>query len=616
MCPEQKASWAVLRPVALLLAALCCVYPASSQQFPNKRASSPNRTSAAYNQLQPKFKGIWEPVSFNADVKLFDVFFATADEGWVAGGTTELRGGILLHTTDGGSHWDVVYGDPQSSDRAVHHLRFLDSTHGWAIQDTGSASRLLHTRDGLNWMLAGTIPEHTVDYMFTSELTGVAVRSGHLLQTVDGGRNWRQAGECVVTAQVQGLARNLGCEWTRLQFVTPTVAYAVGFNRQARNLVFLARTVDGGASWTLSTGEVTDIPQDAFFLDATTGYVRVGAPDTGQIFKTTDGGQSWTGMAASPGARIQFADPEVGWAVLYNKVSFTTDSGSRWNSRQYPFPARLNAFSLPRRDRGYVVGEHGMIYRYRIVPEEYSAAGMIPAPLLSGIDSPLETQMQQLELQVQRLAKDAGAPASGFAQDTGSANAGTAGAVSASTASWSNGSSGDASSGSFPGSSSAGSLIAAGMPASIPGCAAVGGGLVSGMTNGPQSAMNSAARSATSFDSGGFAQNTTGAADPSDSTQTAGSGGFVQDTNTASTTVASVSETVPQFVSKYRNLNLLLTGFQVATRMPATAQCLAQSFRALKNIRNPQATLAAVANIQEQTTGLMQMVRVAFQRPR
>ena len=38
-----------------------------------------------------------------------------------------------------------------------------------------------------------------------------------------------------------------------------------------------------------------------------------------------------------------------------------------------PFSYGVEAFSLPTRDRGYVVGDHGMIYRYRIVPIDYKA---------------------------------------------------------------------------------------------------------------------------------------------------------------------------------------------------------------------------------------------------
>jgi hypothetical protein len=41
-----------------------------------------------------------------------------------------------------------------------------------------------------------------------------------------------------------------------------------------------------------------------------------------------------------------------------------------------------NAFSLPARDRAYVVGDHGMVYRYRIVPIEYSAKGILDAPAM------------------------------------------------------------------------------------------------------------------------------------------------------------------------------------------------------------------------------------------
>jgi hypothetical protein len=34
-------------------------------------------------------------------------------------------------------------------------------------------------------------------------------------------------------------------------------------------------------------------------------------------------------------------------------------------------------------DRGYAVGEHGMVYRYRIVPIDYTSKGMLAAPALA-----------------------------------------------------------------------------------------------------------------------------------------------------------------------------------------------------------------------------------------
>jgi len=512
---------------------------------------------ASASSASPRFKGIWEPVSYPEDVKLFDVFFATADEGWVAGGSSEIRGGFILHTSDGGVHWENQFGDSQSTDGAIGHIRFLDSTHGWAMQWTGQAARLLHTRDGKNWILSGTIAEHARDYMFTSDTNGVAIDGGRLLQTRDGGRRWTQVNQCEVNVQAEGLAHRANCTWIRVQFLTPSVAYATGFSVVGSGggpplrFVVLGKTGDGGATWTLTPSEVTNDAQDAFFIDENTGYVRVGPGDTGQLFKTTDGGQTWTGVAASPGERLQFADPEVAWSVRYNKVSFTTDGGNHWNSREYPFPAHVETFSLPRRDRGYIVGDHGMIYRYRIVPLDYAAKGMIPAPLLSGIDSPLDVYMEKLVAHVNRMSAEVGLPPvnteMGVAADSQSGVAGSAFA----------------------------------------------------QATDPSSS------------GGGFTQNT----DPNPAATTAGTSAFSQDTGQAQTTLNSVSTEVPKFVSKYRNLNLLLAGLQMASQMPAQVQALQQSFQALKTIKDPQSATAAMTSVQTGVSGLLQMVRNAFQEP-
>jgi hypothetical protein len=39
---------------------------------------------------------------------------------------------------------------------------------------------------------------------------------------------------------------------------------------------------------------------------------------------------------------------------------------------------------LPARDRGYAAGEHGMVYRYRIVPVAYTSKGMLSATMIAG----------------------------------------------------------------------------------------------------------------------------------------------------------------------------------------------------------------------------------------
>ena len=80
---------------------------------------------------------------------------------------------------------------------------------------------------------------------------------------------------------------------------------------------------------------------------------------------------------------IRFADHQVGWVARGTRIAYTSDGGKRWNTAEIRFPAEVFSSSLPARDRGYVVGEHGMIYRYRIVPIDYSVKGMISAPAIA-----------------------------------------------------------------------------------------------------------------------------------------------------------------------------------------------------------------------------------------
>jgi hypothetical protein len=67
--------------------------------------------------------------------------------------------------------------------------------------------------------------------------------------------------------------------------------------------------------------------------------------------------------------------------------SYTTDSGRRWMARTIPFPASVVSFSVPAADAGYVVGAHGMVYRYRVVPFDYAVPNMLVIPPMSGLGS-------------------------------------------------------------------------------------------------------------------------------------------------------------------------------------------------------------------------------------
>jgi len=190
-----------------------------------------------------------------------------------------------------------------------------------------------------------------------------------------------------VKVEVEGLMRDEGCRLEGIHFPSSRVGFAIS-RAMTNGASAIVKTEDSGATWKVfsflpnaSAGE-----DGLFFIDENNGFVRT----PGKLFATSDGGKTWRAPPASlPGGRpkIKFADSTVGWVCLgnsnYTTLSYTLDGGKRWTSREIRFPSGVNAFSLPSRDRGYVVGNHGMVYRYRMVPINYTSKGMMAAPGMS-----------------------------------------------------------------------------------------------------------------------------------------------------------------------------------------------------------------------------------------
>ncbi|MCC7134108.1 MAG: hypothetical protein IT352_15730 [Gemmatimonadales bacterium] len=375
---------------------------------------------------RPAFKGIWEPVSYTEDLDLTDVFFVTAQVGWAAG-----EAGTIIHTKDGGATWTAqLGGDPAASETRITRLRFIDEYRGWATQ----GKQLLQTANGQNWeQVPGAMPNGITDYAFQTPRRGVASGTStsqgwptEVFLTRDGGRTWTSVAQCAVRAMIDGVNRTFACNIDRFHFPTPNVGYLIGHidcvGVGCGGPPVIGKTEDGGASWRFMVGP-GDIKlarlKDVFFTDERNGFVSVHVfPSDPKIYATADGGGSWKGVIGSPGDWLRFADPEVGWGFDEHKLSYSTDGGARWSSRPHRFPANPRAVSLPRRDRGYVVGDHGMVFRYRVVPAaQATPPEVLTTAAMPGFSSALADQVGELDrlvdslqVYVQQLPAAAGAP--------------------------------------------------------------------------------------------------------------------------------------------------------------------------------------------------------------
>jgi hypothetical protein len=244
---------------------------------------------------------------------------------------------------------------------------------------------MLRTTDGASWTRAGDTRVPGA-FLFTSPRRGFAVDGGSsVLRTLDGGHTWEPAYRCRVIAAAADVAHEQECTPEAIAFA-PDHATGYVVTRALDNHASAAiKTTDGGETWKMTSTIADTNGRDGSLAvaDPLTGYLRAGR----SLSMTVDGGQTWHAVSATIpyGSPAILAVGAVAWMLGGTDFSYTFDQGKRWNTRKIGFPAPAVRFSLPTPDTGYVVGHQGMVYRYRIVPFDYSVPRMLTIPAIIGL---------------------------------------------------------------------------------------------------------------------------------------------------------------------------------------------------------------------------------------
>ena len=145
----------------------------------------------------------WIPQRTGLKTNLFDVFFSNRDTGIAVGGWcnnctgSPLYGGYILHTTNGGTTWNVQYHD--TSMMGFYGVYLSDICSGVVV---GASGTILRTTDGgETWIKqpGGTISDLR-DVCFADATTGTAVggnafypyQGGIIIRTTDSGITWKR----------------------------------------------------------------------------------------------------------------------------------------------------------------------------------------------------------------------------------------------------------------------------------------------------------------------------------------------------------------------------------------------------------------------------------------
>lgn len=98
----------------------------------------------------------------------------------------------------------------------------------------------------------------------------------------------------------------------------------------------LLHSTDSAQSWQWLTLPSGNNLFDVFFVNDSVGWVAGGNHPNGIIYKTRDGGKTWTSnkTALKQILKVHFIDEQQGWAVgnenLYSVIYHTTDGGNEW----------------------------------------------------------------------------------------------------------------------------------------------------------------------------------------------------------------------------------------------------------------------------------------------
>lgn len=265
---------------------------------------------------------------------MWGIHFKDAMNGVAVGGAS--RGSVVVRTSDGGQNWVPIPAPFGSTIYGIYGI-------GDKLWIDGNAGLIATSNDfGENWELLTPIPSATIyGLAFPSSSVGYAAGfDGVLIKSTDGGMNWKGG---YLTVGFRTLNIN------DIYFLNEDVGYA------AHSYRMVAKTTDGGETWSAiipDTLSVVVSSQGVHFVDERLGFV-VGKLATGVdiIYRTTDGGSSWTeqtNLVSKTIQKVAFANENNGIAVAEGlKAVYTTNSGINWTQSQFlNVPSALAASNL------------------------------------------------------------------------------------------------------------------------------------------------------------------------------------------------------------------------------------------------------------------------------
>jgi photosystem II stability/assembly factor-like uncharacterized protein len=257
------------------------------------------------------------------------------------------QNGKLARSSDGGRHWTTVQV-PTSED--LRDAWFVDANVGVALDAGGGVQRTVDGGDGWTEVPTGTTARPNAVYAPDQNVV--------LLFGPKGVRRATSATDPQFDIVESEAAAN--ATLTDYDRTTGTALFAYG--RKA-----LIESSDLGASWTAVLPPKKNARyRSVDFLTGRTGFALL---ESGRLFRTRNGGKTWTelvGIGTTRGSGVSFGDARNGWLSVdrighsgpYGWVLHTSDGGATWRP-QLIDPTPLDSHGLVAADATTAFGLAG-----------------------------------------------------------------------------------------------------------------------------------------------------------------------------------------------------------------------------------------------------------------
>ncbi|MBL0339693.1 MAG: T9SS type A sorting domain-containing protein [Bacteroidetes bacterium] len=293
----------------------------------------------------------WQLQQQRNNLELSDLHFLDSSNGFIFGDSAiggALITGVVLKTFDGGTTWNT-YTLGNSNYRTTKAC-VLNANELFSAGRNGGGNDGLFIKSvdgGATWTNPTTFPERLFNVYFINSSTGwVMGKNGLLSKTTDGGINW-------VSQNVTG--EDMFC----MKFFNNGTTGILGCGGGE-----LYRTTDGGNSW---NAIASNVPDGLLGVDVKGGDAWF-CGEAGTIIYSNDYGQTWSTQSSSlpiDFGSVSFADNTHGWmGGMAGTINSTIDGGSLWQSQPSGSSVDISGLSIPDINHGWYCNTDGEIYSF------------------------------------------------------------------------------------------------------------------------------------------------------------------------------------------------------------------------------------------------------------